>query len=184
MNKKLAVVLAALMMLSTTTFLAAESPVAGVTSETESVTVAAPTVTDSEVVDAVEAVGAEEEDVVAVVELTLKDGETMPTTVTLTVAGVEDGDAIKALHKYDGVWVERPAKVVDGKVVIDFTGADHFSPVIIVKVDATEGNNIYYWLASPYGAAATLPKTGAVAVLPVAAMACLAGAVACGRKEK
>lgn len=160
--KKLAVVLAALMMLSTTTFLAAGSPVGGVTSETTGVTVSEQTVTDSEAVDAILDNGIKEDDVEAwtVVELT----GTVPADgkVTLDVTWVEAGDTVKALHFYDNAWKERPATVVNGKVVVDFTGAEHFSPVVIVKV--TPAPNMYYWLASPFNTAAKLPKTGAVVV--------------------
>lgn len=185
MKKKLAVVLTALMMLSTSTvFLAAGSPDTGVKAETAGVEVTASETTEAEakeaVVKVVEKANAETTEVVAVVELNgevPEDGK-----VTLSVDGIEDGDDVVALHFYDGAWVERPASVVDGKVVVDFSGAEHFSPVVIAKVAAE--SNFYYWVASPYGNATTLPKTGAVAVLPIAAMACAAGAVVCGRKEK
>lgn len=180
--KKLAVVLAALMLLSTTTFLAATSPVGGIVSETTGVAVKEQTITDSEAVDAMlEVVSDEEVEAWTVVEL---EG-TVPADgkVTLAVEWVEEGDSIVALHFYNNTWVERPASVVNGKVVVDFSGAEHFSPVIIVKVTPA---TLYPYLVNPYAPAGTttLPKTGAVAVLPVAAMACLAGAVVCGRKEK
>ena len=182
--KKLAVVLAALMMLSTTTFLAAGSPVGGITSDTAGVVVKEQTVTDSEAVDAIlDVVDEDEVDAWTVVEL--EGAVPADKKVTLTVAWVGANDTVKALHKYDGTWVERPATVVNGKVVVDFTGADHFSPVVIVKVVPVTSGAIEEIVNGPVaGATATLPKTGAVAVLPVAAMACLAGAVVCGRNEK
>ncbi len=191
MNKKLAVVLAALMMLSTTTFLAAGSPVSNdVTVETEGVTISTTETVEMDATTATTIItqyadtAVEAEDVTPVAVFVIDENSVMPADkkVTFTVEGVVDGDNVIALHLYNNEWVERAASVVNGKVVVNFGDAEHFSPIIIAKVETTTATT-----TTPYNGAhfaTTLPKTGAVAVLPVAAMACLAGAVACGRKEK
>lgn len=204
MKKRLAVVLAALMMLSTSTvFMAAESNATdvkvnyitqdGVAVEftVAETTEAVVTEAEAEVATKVTTDEATSAEILAAVDISLPAGMvSMPTgglDLTIDVAGVKAGDNIVVLHKAATGWeLIAPVSVADGKVVAHFNS---LSPVVIVKVTEeapAADNSIYYWLASPFGAAttATLPKTGAVAVLPVAALACLAGAVVCGRKEK
>lgn len=183
MNKKLAVVLAALMMLSTTTFLAAGSISTTVTCEDENVVI---TTVSDEVKAEAEAKAAVEVGAGTVVldVVDVEGEENVP--MTLKIAGVKAGDVVYALHDCaDHGWEVVDTKTGNGTV----TFALHsFSTVAFVKVVATApttGGVIEEIVNGPVlGATPALPKTGAVAVLPVAALACLAGAVACGRKEK
>ena len=108
--------------------------------------------------------------VVAVVEVSLPEGVTMPAegiSITFAVEGVVAGDNIYILHGLDGGKWEKivPTKVEDGKVTATFTS---LSPVAIVKTVAQ----------------ATSPQTGVAVVAPFAALVCLAGAVGCARKMK
>ena len=122
-------------------------------------------------VDVTEEVGEKETKVtaaiVAVVDVALSNhtpGEEV--SLTFSVDSVKAGESIIILHeKSAGVW-ERitPDAVADGKVTATFTS---FSPIAIVKV------------------AATTEKTGVtLSLLPLAAIACAAGAVVCGKKSK
>lgn len=198
MKKGLAVVLAALMMLSATTFLAAESPVNNdVEVKTEGVTIdenagvtMTPTVVKTIFSQPTTKTTVKADDVTPVAVFVIDDSSVMPADkkVTFAVEGVTATDKVVALHFYDGVWVERAAEVVNGEVVVNFGDATHFSPIIIAKVAPQQwqiwGSHEIPVDGTTAAPEATLPKTGAVAVLPVAAMACLAGAVVCGRKEK
>lgn len=236
MKKRLAVVLAAIMMLSCTTVLAAPSIQTDVAvdnvvaSDGSTVTVTADTSANAtteltqnleaatdEVAESVVVTGEAEVEVevVAMVKLT----GTVPTNgsvdVTVEVNGVTAGEEFTVAHKKtSGAWETlRGVSNANGKVTIE--GITEFSPFYIAKVTVTPvapapapqpeadkeestlppyNPNVWPWneiiareeaaKAAQNAADATLPKTGAVAVLPVAAMACLAGAVVCGRKEK
>lgn len=113
----------------------------------------------------------ESHSVVAVVEVSLPAGVEIPAggiAITFDVDGVVAGDKIYLLHgKADGTWETiTPSNVADGKVTATFTS---LSPVAIVRVVDE----------------ATSPKTGApLAVAPIAALVCFAGAVGCARKMK
>jgi len=198
MKKKLAVVLAAFMMLSCTTVLAAPSIDTNVkveTAKTESgvvVAVTAETTPEAKAkletnkAEAIKRAETSKAEVVAMVSLTgtVPAGEKVD--VTVSVASAKKGETFKVEHlkSSDNTWETlNGVSNADGYVTIK--GISEFSPFYIAKVDTSTNANswLYYVNANPYGAA-TLPKTGAVAVLPVVAMACLAGAVVCGRKEK
>jgi len=86
-------------------------------------------------------------------------------TITFDITGVKAGQKVTVLHqKSDGTWeVISDSKVEDGKVTATFTS---LSPVAFV----VEG---------------TADKTGtALPVLPLLALACLAGVIFCGTKVK
>lgn len=237
MKKRLAIVLAALMMLSTTTVLAnpsidtdveVDSAItsggSGVSVNVENsdeattkLTTNLENVADEVAKDVVVADGAKVEvKVVAMVSLTgyVPNGETVDVTVTVTSAKEDDVFTVAHL-KDNGEWENlRGVSTEDGYVTIE--GITSFSPFYITKVTVTAAApapapqpstnettatlppynpNVWPWneiiareeaakAAQNAATDATLPKTGAVAVLPFAAMACLAGAVVCGRKEK
>lgn len=180
--KKLAALLAALMVLSCgTTVLAANSATAEDLSKevkaeaTTAVDASGAAVkvelkaTTPEVKEAAvkEAVAKEKgSQVVALVEVSVPAG-TGKVSITFDVPSVKAGDKLYLLHqKADKTWeVIHPDKVVDGKVTATFTS---LSPVAIVEVPADT----------------TLPKTGAPVVLPVVALICAAGAVGCAKKVK
>lgn len=112
----------------------------------------------------------EDSEILAVVEVSVPEGTdtSKGLKVTFDVTGVVAGEKIYLLHeKANGTWeVIHPDKVEDGKVTATFKS---FSPVAVVKVPAS----------------ATLPKTGApLAVLPIVALVCAAGAAGCARKVK
>lgn len=216
MKKRLAVVLAALMMLSTTTFLAVESPNTNVSSDVATVT----EVSDATVIAAAPAAATalvgENATVAKVVEVTAAiDPAVGYIDVPFTVTGFATGETLDVLHWNGTNWDNSPEVLsfANGQAVVRFTS---LSPVAFVKVAAPAtpatpapqpeekeeasalppyNPNVWPWneiiareeaakAAQNAATDATLPKTGAVAVLPFAAMACLAGAVVCGRKEK
>lgn len=175
MKKKIAAVLAALLVLSCgTTVLAANSSTAKelakdvkATSTTVEVTVTeASEETAKEAVKEALAENAKS-NVLALVEVSVPAGTTGKVTITFEVPNVKADANIYLLHqKADKTWeVIHPDKVEAGKVTATFSS---LSPVAIVEIPATE----------------TLPKTGAPVVLPVAALICAAGAVGCARKVK
>lgn len=216
MKKRLAVVLAALMMLSTTTFLAAGSPVTTVDPVTPNVQVtevAAGTETAAAPAAATALVG-ENATVAKVVNVTAAiDPAVGFIDITFTVTGFAAGETLDVLHWNGTNWDNSPEVLAfaNGQATVRFT---NLSPVAFVKVAAAApapapqpstnettatlppyNPNVWPWneiiareeaakAAQNAATDATLPKTGAVAVLPFAAMACLAGAVVCGRKEK
>lgn len=105
----------------------------------------------------------EEVEVIGAVKVTAAQGG----TVTFEVTGLTAADSannIKILHeKADGTWeVITPDSVADGKVTATFTD---FSPVVIVRTTVKAA------------------ATGIVTVLPVVAIACVGGIVACAKKE-
>jgi len=206
MKKRLVVVLAALMMLSTTTVLANPSieTVTGVSGADASGNSIALTVNNTDTVledNKATAISKAENDlngdVIAMVNIegTLSG---VDNKITVFVASVQSGETYKVLHYTGTEWLTHDAVVyVSGQLTI--LDVDSLSPFYIVKVNpapaapapAPEAEKApivwIYGSAAPAATetpAATLPKTGAVAVLPFAAMACLAGAVVCGRKEK
>ena len=102
------------------------------------------------------------------------------------VANVKAGDTVVVLHILaDGTDEVLDAEVVaDGEIIIK--GVKSFSPFYIMKVTEVPAQGVTWPI---YGSPAatpetTLPKTGAPVVLPFAALACVAGAVVCGRKAK
>ena len=198
MKKKLAAVLAALMVLTvgttvfaapstdttdTTVTKAAES-VGTVTSSTPGVenvkvtTVAsADVVTDAGKVAATVAKSSNaKEEVLGVVEI----NATLPTggaDLVIAVSGVKAGDNIVVLHysSAKNEWEKlTPKSVADGKIVVHF---DSLSPVAIVRMSPVA--------AATTPATPTSPKTGtAFPVLAILAIVCAAGVVVCGRKVK
>lgn len=189
MNKKLAVVLAALMMLTSTTFLANESGNTVDNSLTDGyVANDISAIVPEDVVEEAEelAVGTTDKkaELLAVYDVQGETGK----PVKVAVAGVKKGDNIVVLHwdvdaqKWESASVSNVI-VEDGAVTATYA---KLSPVAFVKVTAAVAGGVIEELVNGpvLGATPALPKTGAVAVLPVAALACLAGAVACGRKEK
>ena len=111
--------------------------------------------------------------VVAVVEINLPEGTTMPEgglKITIKAEGVKAGDNIVLLHqKADKTWETiKPDSVKDGEIVATFTS---LSPVAIVELETPATTE-------------TAPKAGASLVLPLAALVCAAGATVCGRKVK
>lgn len=213
MKKKIAVLLTAVMMLSCSTmFLAAGSVSTDVkvptTVKTESgavVTVTANTdttvaeanlsVAEDVLVDIIKedaevAKVAKDAEVFAMVDIdaVIPDGESIE--LTFTLPGVEDGQYVVVMHydevegEIDTYWL---AEVVNGTVTIgDVTSC---SPFYFAKATApaqqpVQGGQIWGSHEIPTTGAATLPKTGAPVVLPFAALACVAGAVVCGRKSR
>ena len=85
-------------------------------------------------------------------------------TLTFAVPEIKAGERIIVLHKGVNGWEEIAGAVAgEGTVTATFTS---FSPIAIVKV------------------AATAEKTGVVSVLPMIALAGLAGAAVCGKKSR
>lgn len=182
MKKKMVALFAALMVLSMTTpVLAAPSVTAGDIAKPVEKAVA---VVDGKQVELTvekvegktletvyEKVEKKTDSVVAVVDISLPAGVKIPAegiSITFDVDGIVAGDKVYLLHgKADGTWETiTPSKVADGKITATFTS---LSPVAIVKV----------------AGAATSPKTGApLAVAPLVAIVCAAGAVGCARKIK
>lgn len=118
--------------------------------------------------------------VLAVVEINLLTGTTMPEgglTLTISAEGIKAGDNVVLLHqKADGTWETIvPSEVKDGAVVATFKS---LSPVAIVELETPATT------AGTDTPAETAPKAGASLVLPVAALVCAAGATVCGRKVK
>lgn len=144
---------------------------------------------------------------------TVPSGKTLNVTVRVAGAKEDEVFTVAHKKTSDGTWETlRGVSEDDGYVTIE--GITEFSPFYIARVTVTPvapapqpetdkeesalppfNANAWPWneiiarqeaanAAQTVAPEATLPKTGAVAVLPVAAMACLAGAVVCGRKEK
>lgn len=231
MKKKIAVVLAALMMLSCTPVFAAGSVSTDVDVEIEHdedmdvsgilqidpaqdssamTELKANQEAGTTVANKVVAEGKKAEVVAMVImQGNIPDGKEI--SLIFTVNGVQVGDKIVVSHlrSDNGKWETFDGNVIAaGKVKID--GVDNLSPFYIAKVvddpdyvPAPENNlndlsNILHHYSSTAAAAgnttttttpvvdstATLPKTGAPVVLPFAALACVAGAVVCGRKAK
>lgn len=108
----------------------------------------------------------EKAEMLAIVEVTVPAGTDLSKGVTLTFAveGVKAGDNIVILHKAATGWETIKAdKVEDGKVTATFTS---LSPVAIVKLPAGVSKD-----------------TGVVTVLPIVAIACVAGIAGCVKKE-
>lgn len=151
MKKKLAGLLAALMVLSmSTTVFAITSPTAEDISKAES---AAEVSTDSgvtlsksqiattdykEAAQKAENITAEAE-VLAAFELTAPSGATFPLTVTIAVSGIKKGDTVKVLHKCSqhGWETLTPSNVSDGSVTVS---VDSLSPIAVVRT-ATAAQN-------------------------------------------
>lgn len=196
MKKKLAAVLAALMVLTVgTTVFGAQSTTTTdttVTKAAESVgTVTSSTATDIKVTtvasaDVVTDAGKEaatvakssnaKEEVLGVVEI----NATLPTggaDLEIAVSGVKAGDNIVVLHylSAEKKWEKlTPKSVADGKIVVHF---DSLSPVAVVRMSPVA--------AATTPATPTSPKTGtAFPVLAILAIVCAAGVVVCGRKVK
>ncbi|MBQ6811735.1 MAG: hypothetical protein IJP06_01345 [Agathobacter sp.] len=209
MKKSLAVVLAALMMLSTTTFLANESGNSADNSLTpgyKAEEVATPAEIQTKALETalkeVSDVDVETAEILAIYDIIGTPGN----PVTVAVPDVNKGDIVVVLH-WDyvaQVWESASVSnvvVEDGKVTATYAA---LSPVAFIKVTEAKAAtptlppynpNVWPWneiiareeaakAAQNVATDATLPKTGAVVVLPFAAMACLAGAVVCGRKSK
>lgn len=189
MKKKLACLLTALTVLSCAVpvFAAPSStatqPKVEATTSVEGVSVAvqqevAETVRTEAAAEAQKAAAAVSADtkatVLAVVEINLTEGSIPEGGLELTIKaeGVKAGENIVLLHqKADGTWETiTPSSVKDGEIVAKFTS---LSPVAIVKLEAPKTEE-----------APKAPKAGASLVLPMAALVCAAGAVACGRKAK
>lgn len=183
MKKTVVSLLAALMVFAITTpVLASPSktaedaakPVTGVVTE-DGVELEVSQVVESVVADVyaqVEETQDEESEVVAIVEVSLPEGTEIPEAgiaVTFAVEGIVEGDNVYLLHGLDdGTWeVIEADEVKDGEVTATFTS---FSPVAVIKVAPAEEES---------------PKTGApLAVMPLVALACAAGAARCARKVK
>ncbi len=150
MKKKLAGLLAALMVLTmSTTVFAATSPTAEDISKAESAaTVSAENVQltktsidtkDYSDVAAKAETLAKDAAVMAAFELTAPAGTTFPIKVKIAVSGISAGDSVSVLHKRsDGTWETiSPATVADGYVVVSFSS---LSPVAVVRT-ATAAQN-------------------------------------------
>ena len=213
MKKRLVVVLAALMMLSTTTFLAVESPSTNVTVKLfkgpEGVVLSTDTNTadlQNYLDDAAEAAAEANADIVAMIDFDIQNNTSgAAIEITVEIPVLTQGDTVNVYH-YDTLIATTTAGT-NGSVTFNTPSG---SPFYFAKVatsapqpstnDTTAtlppyNPNVWPWneiiareeaakAAQNAATDATLPKTGAVAVLPFAAMACLAGAVVCGRKEK
>lgn len=204
MKKKIAVVLTALMMLSCSTmFLAAESidtnvTVSGVVAsdgKTYEVEVKNDATTlENNKAEAIKRAEMNNADVVAMVclEGTIPAGTSLDITVDVVSAVKGDVYKVEHLKSSDNKWETLDAvSPADGKVTIK--GVTEFSPFYIAKVDTTATNaggqiwgshEIPTTDTTTTTDATTLPKTGVPVVLPFAAVACVAGAVVCGRKAK
>ena len=200
MKKKLAGLLAAVMVLTMgTTVFAAQSAELGaeeskvvekamgsvstkataVTPDGTSVTVTVTAVESKTIVEAATTQAAEAVKggtVLGIVDVTAEIPEgAQSVDVTLTVDGIKKGDSIVVLHqKADGTWETLASKVEkDGEVIATFTS---FSPVVVVKAAATETSQTEVL---------TSPKDGdPVSVLPVLAILFAVGIVVFGRKVK
>lgn len=200
MKKKLAGLLAAVMVLTMgTTVFAAQSAELGaeeskvvekamgsvstkataVTPDGTSVTVTVTAVESKTIVEAATTQAAEAVKggtVLGIVDVTAEIPEgAQSVDVTLTVDGIKKGDSIVVLHqKADGTWETLASKVEkDGEVIATFTS---FSPVVVVKAAATETSQTE---------GLTSPKDGdPVSVLPVLAILFAVGIVVFGRKVK
>lgn len=106
---------------------------------------------------------ADEVEVLGAVKITSTQGGTLTFSVT-GITARDTKDTIVVLHeKADGTWETiTPDKVEEGKVTATFTS---FSPVVIVRVPVKAD------------------LTGIVTVLPMVAVACVGGIVACAKKE-
>lgn len=152
MKKKLAGMLAALMVLTMgTTVFAATSPTAEDISQAESA--ATSVTTDSgvslsksqititvykEATEKAEAITADAE-VLAAFELTAPADAAFPMAVTISVSGIKKGDTVKVLHKCSqhGWETLTPSKISDGAVTVS---VHSLSPIAVVRT-ATEAQN-------------------------------------------
>ena len=152
MKKKLAGMLAALMVLTMgTTVFAATSPTAEDISQAESA--ATSVTTDSgvtlsksqitvtvykEATEKAEAITADAE-VLAAFELTAPADATFPMAVTISVSGIKKGDTVKVLHKCSqhGWETLTPSKTSNGSVTVN---VHSLSPIAVVRT-ATEAQN-------------------------------------------
>ena len=152
MKKKLAGMLAALMVLTMgTTVFAATSPTAEDISQAESA--ATSVTTDSgvtlsksqiaitvykEATEKAEAITADAE-VLAAFELTAPADATFPMAVTISVSGIKKGDTVKVLHKCSqhGWETLTPSKTSNGSVTVS---VHSLSPIAVVRT-ATEAQN-------------------------------------------
>lgn len=147
MKKKLAGLLAALMVLTMgTTVFAATSPTAEDIAKAENAVTSVTTdagvsLSKSQIAPAEYKEAAQkattitaDAEVLAAFELTAPAGTTSgPMNVTISVAGIKAGDTVMVLHKCSkhGVWETiTPSKVEDGKVTF---GVDSLSPIAIVR---------------------------------------------------
>ncbi len=149
MKKKLAGLLAALMVLTmSTTVFAATSPTAEDISKAESAATVSADVQltktsigtkDYSDVAAKAADLSKDATVMAAFELTAPENTKFPIEVTIAVAGISAGDSVSVLHKKsDGTWETiSPATVADGYVVVSFAS---LSPVAVVRT-ATAAQN-------------------------------------------
>lgn len=152
MKKKLAGMLAALMVLTMgTTVFAATSPTAEDISQAESA--ATSVTTDSgvslsksqititvykEATEKAEAI-TDDAEVLAAFELTAPADATFPMAVTISVSGIKKGDTVKVLHKcgQHGWETLTPSKTSDGSVTVS---VHSLSPIAVVRT-ATEAQN-------------------------------------------
>lgn len=148
MKKKLAGLLAALMVLTmSTTVFAATSPTAEDLSNAATVTADNVQLNKTEIIDK-----KDYSDIAAKAEALSKDATVMaafelkapaetkfPIKVTIAVSGISKGDSVSVLHKKsDGTWETiSPATVADGYVVVSFNS---LSPVAVVRT-ATAAQN-------------------------------------------
>lgn len=195
MKRKIAGLLAALMVLSVGTTVFATENSTNAPAQTEEVTVAADVqgvtkveapaglikkveAATAEVVASVAAEAAKTEgaSVLATMEVVPDAGyvQGTPVTLTFTVSGVNEGDNIQVLHFNGTEWEVVNSQVMGANTVkATFTS---LSPVAIVKLPATSDSNKDENKA---------PATGSTApVAAVLAMICLAGVAVCGKKVK
>lgn len=181
MKKRMAAVLAALMMLScaTTVFAAPSATASDVADGVKVVSKAGYEVVVEEVTakvtnSATKAAAKvnKDADVIAVFEVEVPKAKGK-VTLTFEVAGIKASDNIVVLH-YNGKKWETidPDKVEKGKITATFTS---LSPIAIVELPAEN--------AKADGGEKS-PATGMPVVLPFVACICAAGAVGCARKVK
>lgn len=98
--------------------------------------------------------------------------------INIGVAGIKPGDNILVLHWTGSIWEQiTPSAVSDNVICAHFNS---LSPVAIVKLP-----DVTTTATETTPAAPTSPKTGATApILAVLAMISLAGVAVCGRKVK
>lgn len=151
MKKKLAGLLAALMVLSmSTTVFAITSPTAEDISKAESaadvstdsgVTLSKSQIATTEYKEAAQKASEIKSDaeMLAAFELVAPAGATFPMTITISVTGIKKGDTVKVLHKCSlhGWETLTPSNVSDGSVTVS---VDSLSPIAVVRT-ATAAQN-------------------------------------------
>lgn len=151
MKKKLAGLLAALMVLSmSTTVFAITSPTAEDISKAESaadvstdsgVTLSKSQIATTEYKEAAQKASEIKSDaeMLAAFELVAPAGATFPMTITISVSGIKKGDTVKVLHKCSqhGWETLTPSNVSDGSVTVS---VDSLSPIAVVRT-ATAAQN-------------------------------------------